>query len=101
MPRTTVAPLPSLQKRLGTIGDNIHLARLRRRLTTEQVAERAGITRTTLRNIERGDPAVSIGAYATVLFCLGLEHGLDAIARDDELGRKLQDADLVTKPRAL
>src|SRR4051812_2573218 len=94
MPRTTVIPSPSLQRRLTAVGENLRLARLRRKLSATQVAERAGITRPTLRAIERGDPSVSFGAYANVLFCLGLEHDLEAFARDDELGRKIQDADL-------
>jgi len=100
MGRTTITPLPSLQRRLTDIGENLRLARLRRKLSAAQVSERAGITRPTLRAIERGDPAVSFGAYANVLFCLGLEKDLDAIAHDDELGRKLQDAQLTVKRRA-
>ncbi|HZT41498.1 MAG TPA: helix-turn-helix transcriptional regulator [Chthonomonadaceae bacterium] len=100
MPRTTVTAMPSLRRRLAQLGENIHLARLRRRLSASQVAERAGITRTTLRSIEHGDGSVSLGAYANVLFCLGLDQDLDPIARDDELGRKLQDANLTVKRRA-
>src|ERR1051326_6363560 len=100
MPRTLVRALPALQRRLAAVGNNIQLARLRRRLTAQQVADRAGITRTTLRTIERGEPAVSLGAYASILFTLGLEHDLDAVARDDEMGRKLQDAELLINKRA-
>lgn len=100
MGRSTIVPLPALQHRLAEIGENIRLARLRRRLSAEQISERAGITRTTLRRVEHGDPSVSFGAYANVLFCLNLENDLSFLAKDDELGRKLQDAQLTTKRRA-
>ena len=100
MGRSSVTLLPALQERLTDIGENIRLARLRRRLSAEQISERAGITRTTLRGIERGDPSVSFGAYANVFFCLGLETDLMFLGKDDELGRKLQDAQLTIKRRA-
>jgi transcriptional regulator with XRE-family HTH domain len=92
--------LPSVQRLLAQLGENIHLARLRRNFSTEMVAVRAGIARNTLRAIERGDPSVTFGAYANVLFCLGLEKDLGLIAKDDELGRKLQDAGLPVKARS-
>ena len=100
MGRNTIVLLPSLQRRLTEIGENIRLARLRRRFSTTQVSERAGITRATLRAIEQGNPTVSFGAYANVLFCLGLENDLSLVARDDALGHKLQDAKLTVKRRA-
>ncbi len=87
-------------KILLVFGENIKLARLRRKLSTKQIAERAGISRTTLYEIERGKPNVSIGNYAKVLSVLGLANDLLNVAKDDELGRKLQDANLVVKERA-
>lgn len=92
--------LPMLQRLLIEVGENIRLARLRRRFSASIVAERAGMTRTTLRAIERGDPNVMFGAYARVLLTLGLEKDLSLLAHDDELGRKLQDAGLSVKARA-
>lgn len=90
---------PKTVRILTEMGENIKLARLRRNVTAEQLAERAGITRTTLWNIERGAPSVNFGAYAQVLFVLGLEKDLLEVASDDELGKKLQDADLIVKKR--
>ena len=100
MNNRSVALLPKAQKILERFGENIKLARLRRKLSAEQVAERAGINRTTLWYIEKGIPAVTIGAYCQVLLVLGLLEDLVKVASDDELGRRLQDADLVVKKRA-
>lgn len=100
MGRRKSAILPQLQRLLAGLGENIRLARLRRKFPSVLVAERAGIARNTLRAIERGDPSVTFGAYVNVLLCLGLEKDLSLIARDDELGRKLQDANLPLKARA-
>ena len=60
--------LPRAQKPISVIGENIKLARLRRKYSTQQVAERANISRPTLLSIEKGSTTVSIGAYARVLF---------------------------------
>jgi transcriptional regulator with XRE-family HTH domain len=88
-----------VRTQLAELGDNIRLARLRRRMPATLVAQRAGIARETLAAIERGSPAVSAGNYATVLFVLGLEKDIGQVARDDEMGRKLQDAKLQAKGR--
>lgn len=98
--RTTVI-LPQTQRMLNQMGEQIRLARLRRRLTAELVAERAGISRMTLSNIEKGSPSVAIGSYAAVLHALnGMDEDLLLVAKDDELGRKLQDLGLSTPRRA-
>lgn len=92
--------LPGTERALMTLGENIRLARLRRRLTAEQVSERAGVSRSSLYGIEKGNSGVSIGIIAQVLMVLGLEKDLSLVARDDLLGRKLQDAGLLVKDRA-
>lgn len=92
--------LPKHKKILSELGENIKLARLRRKFSTEQVSERANISRPTLLSIEKGSESVSLGLYLQVLAVLGLEKDLLLLAKDDELGRKLQDADLSTKERA-
>jgi len=92
--------LPKTRRILTELGENIKLARLRRKLSAEQVAERAGISRPTLVEIEKGSPSVSIGSYLLVLKVLGLEEDLLSVARDDILGRKLQDAKITAGERA-
>jgi len=86
---------PKYQKILDQLGENIKLARKRRKLTATQVAERANIARNTLYLIEKGTPSVSIGALFNVLRVLGLQEDFLKLAADDELGRKLQDLNLL------
>ena len=88
--------LPKYQKMIGQVGENIKLARKRRKLTTLQVAERAGIDRTTLYQIEKGNPRVSMGAYFNVLIVLGLQEDFVQLGSNDQLGRKLQDLQLMS-----
>ena len=101
MSKKSTVILPKTQVILEQMGDQIRLARLRRHLSSELVAERAGISRMTLSNIEKGSPSVSIGSYAAVLHALnGMDTDLLLVAKDDELGRKLQDLELPTRRRA-
>ena len=94
MPRTTPVLFPAASRQLEALGERVRLARLRRQYSTSLVASRAGVTRSTLYRVEAGDPGVSIGTYASVLRVLSLQGDLDAVAKDDALGRKLQDMQL-------
>ena len=101
MGRKAVTVLPQTQILLAQMGEQIRLARLRRNLASDLVAERAGVSRATVSAIERGNPSVALGAHAALLHALGgLEKDLLLIARDDELGRKLQDLALPKRRRA-
>ena len=92
--------LPETETIIRTVGEQIRLARLRRHLSAKLVAERAGISRSTLWKIEAGSPAVAMGIYAAVLHALGgMDKDLLRIAQDDELGRQLQDIELLSKGR--
>jgi transcriptional regulator with XRE-family HTH domain len=99
MARQSSPPLPRVARILVELGQNIRLARTRRELSAALVAERAGMSRPTLRAIERGDAGVTLGAVANVLNSLGLAEDLARIARDDELGRQLDDARLQARQR--
>ena len=93
--------LPATEEILKTMGEQIKLARLRRNLPVELVAERAGISRASLWKVESGSPAVAMGIYAAVLHALNnMDKDLLLVARDDEMGRKMQDLDLMLRKRA-
>ena len=79
---------------LARLGENIRMARVRRRITAALLAERVGVSHATLTAIERGAPSAAIGHYASALFSLGLLDDLPRVAADDELGRRLQDLGL-------
>lgn len=99
MARTSSPPLPRVGRMLAELGQNIRLARTRRKLPAVLVAQRSGMSRPTLRAIERGDPGVTLGAVANVLNALGLVDDLGAVARADELGRQIEDAKLQSMQR--
>ena len=101
MNKRGVTVSPKTAEILEHMGEQIKLARLRRRLSAELVAERAGISRATLWNVEKGSPSVAIGIYAAVLHALGnMDSDFLLVAKDDKLGRTLQDLELPVRRRA-
>ena len=93
-------PLP-VQRVLRKLGRDIRDARLRRRIPTSIMAERASISRTTLSKVEKGDPGVSLGIYTTVLFVLGLSDRIGDLAdiRTDAVGLALDEESLPQRIR--
>lgn len=91
-PASKSLPLP-VQRNLRKLGQDIRDARRRRRIPVEVMAERASISRMTLNKIEKGDPGVSMGLYATVLFVLGLADRIGALAdvSTDTVGLELEE----------
>ena len=83
--------LPKAARSLAVLGQNMKLARIRRRITAAMMCERAGISHATLTAIEQGKPSVSMAGYMSVLFCLNLHTDIEKVAADDVLGRELQD----------
>lgn len=81
------------------LGDRIRAARMRRRLTVTEMAERMGVSRPTLNRLERGDLSVGLGVLVRALGVLGLDEDLAKLAADDEVGRRLADSSTITKRR--
>ena len=89
-----------LEQKMQIVGEQIKLARLRRNLSVAQIAERATCSPLTVSRIEKGSSTVSIGIYLRVLYALQLEEDILLLAKDDELGRRLQDLSLIKRRRA-
>ena len=89
-----------LEQKMQIVGEQIKLARLRRNLSVAQIAERATCSPLTVSRVEKGAPTVSIGIYLRVLYALQLEDDILHLAKDDELGRRLQDLSLINPRRA-
>ena len=89
-----------LEQKMQIVGEQIKLARLRRNLSVSQIAERATCSPLTVSRIEKGSSTVSIGIYLRVLYALQLEEDILLLAKDDELGRRLQDLSLINRRRA-
>lgn len=92
--RTEKPLLPNQRRILEGLGENVRLARLRRKLSAAKVAQRAGISRNTLYLLEKGGGNTSINTLFQILVVLGLENDFSKLASDDELGRRLEDANL-------
>jgi transcriptional regulator with XRE-family HTH domain len=89
---------PQTQRHAEALGERLRLARLRRGISLNDLAARVDATRITLARLERGDLSASLGLLARVLGVLSLDADLDQLARDDELGKRLQDIRL-RRPR--
>lgn len=100
MPAKAPTLYPGQSKLLRELGQRLRDARLRRRFTVSQVAERADVSRPTFNKVEQGDPTVTMGTYLRVMTVLGLEKDLALLAAEDPVGRRLQDAELATPRRA-
>ena len=101
MRRRTMLLFPDTVRILEQMGDQIKLARLRRNLSVELVSSRANISRATLWAIEKGSPSVAIGIYAAVLHALNnMDKDLLLVAKDDVMGRRMQDLNLTVRKRA-
>ncbi len=102
MPSKPPVVFPQEQRLLSQLGERLKLARLRRKLSNTVVAQRAGISRTSLYKVEAGDPGATMGTYLRVMAVLGLEADVNGLAADDKVGRKLQDLALqppASRPR--
>jgi len=99
MPRKPPIVFPQEQRLLSALGERLRLARKRRKLSNAVVAQRAGISRSTVYKVEAGDPGATLGAYVRVLAVLGLEGDLNQLGADDRVGRKLQDLELEPTPK--
>ena len=97
MPSEATLLFPAETAKLKQLGERLRLARLRRKISTTVAAARVGVSRTTLYRAEQGDPNVSVGNYFRYLGVLHLDGDLDLLARDDHVGRRLQDMKLPEK----
>lgn len=99
MPAKQPLVFPVQKRILTALGERLRLARLRRKLTIDIACQRAGISRMTLFRAEAGSSAIALGTLLRILSVLGLENDLDALARDDKVGRLLQDQALPERRR--
>jgi transcriptional regulator with XRE-family HTH domain len=99
--RSASALPASVRRTLQKLGEDISAARRRRRIPMELMAERAFVSRNTVTRVERGDPSVSMGIYATVLFVLGMAERIGSLAdpSTDRIGLTLEEERLPRRVR--
>lgn len=97
MKTKTQRPFPSVDRQLKTFGQRLREARLRRDVSTVLFCERMNVSRDTLNRMEKGDASIAIGTYLRALRVLGMDKDFELVAKNDELGRKLQDAKLLIR----
>lgn len=97
MKTKTPRPFPSVDRQLKAFGQRLREARLRRDISTVLFCERMNVSRDTLNRLEKGDASIAIGTYLRALRILGMDKDFEAVAQNDELGRKLQDAKLLVR----
>lgn len=97
MKTKTPRPFPSIDRQLKAFGQRLREARLRRDISTVLFCERMNVSRDTLNRLEKGDASIAMGTYLRALRILGMDKDFEAVAKNDELGRKLQDAKLLVR----
>lgn len=97
MKTKTPRPFPSVDRQLKAFGQRLREARLRRDISTVLFCERMNVSRDTLNRLEKGDASIAMGTYLRALRILGMDKDFEAVAQNDELGRKLQDAKLLVR----
>ena len=97
MKTQTPRPFPSIDRQLKAFGQRLREARLRRSISTVLFCERVNVSRDTLNRLEKGDASIAIGTYLRALRVLGMDKDFELVAKNDELGHKLQDAKLLVR----
>lgn len=99
MPKRTPSIFPATSRQLTELGERLRAARLRRRMTQAALAARSDVSLPTLRKLEQGESSSSLATLLRVLQVLGLDKDIEALAKDDEIGRRLQDINQIGAPR--
>jgi len=96
MAKRIPATFPRARTAFKEFGERLRLARLRRRMTQAELAARVDVSLPTVAKIERGDPSATFATVLRILSVLGMAGDIDQLAKNDPLGRELQDVALKT-----